>query len=116
MGKHFGMDMSRYAGTFEIVGVVRDAKYNDPDQPARPMFFVPLEQRVHYPDDLMERGGGRSGSLKHRRGRAARSPQAGLHLIELLLRDAHRGNSANRRGLLKGENGTGPPERGILIR
>jgi predicted permease len=56
MGKHFGMDMSRYAGTFEIVGVVRDAKYNDPDQPARPMFFVPLEQRVHYPDDLMERG------------------------------------------------------------
>ena len=42
------MDNSRYAGTFEIVGVARDAKYTDPDQPARPMFFVPLEQRVHY--------------------------------------------------------------------
>jgi predicted permease len=56
IGKHFGMDNSRYAGTFEIVGVARDAKYNDPDQPAKPMFFVPLEQSVHYPDVLMQRG------------------------------------------------------------
>ena len=56
IGKHFGLDMSRYAGTFEIIGVARDAKYNDPDQPAKPMFFVPLEQSVHYPDVLMERG------------------------------------------------------------
>ena len=50
IGKHFGMDSSRYASTFEIVGVARDAKYNDPDQPAAPMFFVPLEQSVHYSD------------------------------------------------------------------
>jgi predicted permease len=56
IGKHFGLDNSRYAGTYEIVGVARDAKYNDPDQPAKPMFFVPLEQSVRYPDDLMERG------------------------------------------------------------
>jgi predicted permease len=56
LGKHFGMDMSRYAGTFEIVGVAHDAKYNDPDQPAKPMFFVPLEQSVHYLDVLMQRG------------------------------------------------------------
>ena len=56
IGKHFGMDNSRYAATFEIVGVVRDAKYNDPDQPAKPMFFVPLEQSVHYSNDMMQRG------------------------------------------------------------
>ena len=56
IGKHFGLDNSRYAGTYEIVGVARDAKYNDPDQPAKPMFFVPLEQSVHYRDALMERG------------------------------------------------------------
>jgi len=56
IGKHFGMDNSRYSGTFEIVGVARDAKYNDADQPAKPMFFVPLEQRVHYSNDLMQRG------------------------------------------------------------
>ncbi len=56
IGKHFGMDISRYASTFEIVGVARDAKYNDPDQPAGPMFFLPLEQSVHYPDVMMQRG------------------------------------------------------------
>jgi len=55
IGKHFGMDNSRYAGTFEIVGVARDAKYNDPDQPAGPMFFLPLEQRVHYTDVDIQR-------------------------------------------------------------
>jgi hypothetical protein len=49
------MDNSRYAGTFEIVGVARDAKYNVPDQPAGPIFFLPLEQSVHYPDVLMQR-------------------------------------------------------------
>ena len=54
IGKHFGMDNSRYAGTFEIVGVARDAKYNDPDQPAAPMFFLPLEQRVHYSDAAIQ--------------------------------------------------------------
>ena len=55
IGKHFGMDMSRYAGTWEIVGVVRDAKYTDPANPARAMFFVPLEQTLHYSDVLMQR-------------------------------------------------------------
>src|SRR5499427_5640884 len=54
IGKHFGMDTSRYASTFEIVGVARDAKYNDPDQPARPMFFLPLEQRVHYSEAAIQ--------------------------------------------------------------
>jgi ABC-type antimicrobial peptide transport system permease subunit len=54
LGKHFGMDNSRYAGTFEIVGVARDAKYTDPDQPANPMFFLPLEQRVHYSDAAIQ--------------------------------------------------------------
>ncbi|HTT17343.1 MAG TPA: ABC transporter permease [Candidatus Sulfotelmatobacter sp.] len=54
IGRHFGMDTSRYASTFEIVGVARDAKYTDPDQPARPMFFLPLEQRVHYSDAAIQ--------------------------------------------------------------
>jgi len=55
LGKHFGMDSSRYASTFEIVGVARDAKYTDPDQPARPMFFLPLEQNVHYSNADIQR-------------------------------------------------------------
>ena len=55
IGKHFGMDMARYAKTYEIVGVVRDAKYTDPDHPVKAMWFVPLEQTLHFDEPLMER-------------------------------------------------------------
>jgi len=55
IGQHFGLDLPRYSSTFEIVGVVRNAKYNDPanTEPPRPMFFVPLAQHSKYEDGSM---------------------------------------------------------------
>ena len=57
LGQHFGLDVPEYAGTFTIVGVVRDAKFAGwgLSRPARRMFYVPLAQTVNYPDDLMKR-------------------------------------------------------------
>ncbi len=66
MGAHFGMDAHDPA-EFEIVGVVDDTKYEDPDQPQLPMAFFPLaqpaeifaereragEERIHYPNDIV---------------------------------------------------------------
>jgi predicted lysophospholipase L1 biosynthesis ABC-type transport system permease subunit len=45
------------AGTYRIVGIVRDAKFAvfGLSRPARPMFFVPLAQRVDYHNDVMRR-------------------------------------------------------------
>ncbi len=51
--KQFGLDMPENAGTFRIVGVVRDAKYTDAQAPVRPMFFVPMTQWAHYQNPLM---------------------------------------------------------------
>jgi predicted permease len=54
LGKHFGMNAPQYASSYEVIGVVHDAKYIDPDQAARPMFFVSLDQREHYGPGLMQ--------------------------------------------------------------
>jgi predicted permease len=48
IGHHFGMDVQANAGTFEIIGVVRDAKYTDVQEATRAMFFVPLKQTTPY--------------------------------------------------------------------
>jgi len=57
LDQHFGLDVPEYAGTFRIVGVVRDAKFAGwgLSRPARPMFYVPLAQNVNYPDELMKK-------------------------------------------------------------
>ena len=57
LAQHFGLDMPQYAGTFSIVGVVRDAKFagGGLSRPARPMFYVPLAQTANYQDDLMKK-------------------------------------------------------------
>ena len=56
LGTHFGLDLPKYSGTYTIVGIVRKAKYNDAanTRPPRPMFFVPLAQRIHYDEPLMQ--------------------------------------------------------------
>jgi len=57
LAQHFGLDVPEYAGTFSIVGVVRDAKFAGfaLDRPARPMFYVPLAQTVDYHDSVMKK-------------------------------------------------------------
>lgn len=44
IGRHFGVFDQKYASNFEIVGIVADAKYNNPREPYRPMYFRPMTQ------------------------------------------------------------------------
>jgi predicted permease len=53
IGKHFGLDLPQYSTAFEIVGVVRDAKYQNPGKSPRAMFYAPLAQRVAYDQPIM---------------------------------------------------------------
>jgi predicted permease len=53
LGKHFGLDLPENSTDFEIVGIVRDAKYTDTRHPAHPMLFIPLAQYVNYKNSLM---------------------------------------------------------------
>jgi predicted permease len=60
LGKRFGLELPSEAGRFRIVGVVRDAKYTSPDEPVRPMCFVPLAQHITYAEPNLNRGEMRS--------------------------------------------------------
>ena len=53
IGKHFGLDLPEYSTSFEIVGVVRDAKYRDPGGTPRPMMYAPLAQHVVYDQPVL---------------------------------------------------------------
>ncbi len=44
IGHHFGTFDQKYAANYEIVGIVTDAKYNNPRDPVRPMYFRPIAQ------------------------------------------------------------------------
>jgi predicted permease len=56
IGEHFGPDKIKYAGTYEIVGVVKDMRYMTYDykDPVQPMFWVPETQTVDYDDPAMK--------------------------------------------------------------
>ena len=60
IGRHFGDFDIKYAGAFEIVGVVADAKYNDPRSEYRPMYFRPLTQKMNVTDPNFVMAEGRS--------------------------------------------------------
>jgi len=52
IGQHFGINKIKYAGTYEIVGVVKDIRYQawDYKEPVNPMFWLPETQTVSYDD------------------------------------------------------------------
>lgn len=55
IGQHFGMDVPKYSGTFEIVGVFRDFKMNDPRGEVNPVFLRPLAQTyTGYQEDILK--------------------------------------------------------------
>ena len=58
IGRHFGVFEQKYAGAFEIVGIVSDAKYTNPRSKVRPMYFRPLNQElpVTHPMEVMAEG------------------------------------------------------------
>ena len=60
IGRHFGIFDHKYAGAFEIVGIVANAKYNNPRQEYRPMYFRPLTQQLKVTDPNYVMAEGRS--------------------------------------------------------
>jgi macrolide transport system ATP-binding/permease protein len=45
IGQHFGIDFPQYSGAWQIVGVFRDFKMNNPREPVKPVYLRPLTQQ-----------------------------------------------------------------------
>jgi predicted permease len=58
IGQHFGPNRLRYAGTFEIVGVVKDIRYMTYNyrEPIKPMYWVSETQTAKYDDPTWQTG------------------------------------------------------------
>jgi ABC-type antimicrobial peptide transport system permease subunit len=57
LGKHFGIDDVKYSGSWEIVGVFKDFKINNPRDEIRPVFLRPLTQQyMGFKDDRFTGG------------------------------------------------------------
>jgi predicted permease len=57
LGQHFGLDLPENANSYQIIGIVRDPRFQgfELNLPARPMFFVPLAQYVNYKQAMMQK-------------------------------------------------------------
>jgi predicted permease len=61
IGKHFGIYEQKFSSSFEIVGIVADAKYQNPREEVRTMYFRPLNQTMAGltdPNEAMAEGRG----------------------------------------------------------
>lgn len=56
IGQHFGIDDPKFSGSWEIVGVFRDFKLNNPRSPIRPVYLRPLSQKFVYNMPEMDSG------------------------------------------------------------
>ena len=58
IGQHFGPGKIKYAGTYEIVGVVKDIRYMTwgMKEPVRPMYLVPEAQTAKWDDPAYDAG------------------------------------------------------------
>lgn len=45
IGQHFGIDFPKYSGAWQIAGVFRDFKMNNPREDVRPVYLRPLSQQ-----------------------------------------------------------------------
>jgi macrolide transport system ATP-binding/permease protein len=53
IGQHFGISYPQYSGSWEIVGVFRDFKMNNPREPVRPVYLRPITQQFTFKEPQM---------------------------------------------------------------
>ncbi len=96
LGAHFGLS-AKDPSELEIVGVVDDTKYEDPERPQLPMVFMPLaqpsevfdprdrveEERMRYPNDIVVHYQGGEGDMAAALPRALGNIDSNLPIVHI---------------------------------
>ena len=114
IGRHFGEIFPKYAKDMEIVGIVEDTKYGQPDQPVPPMFFRPraqvipfdepetmaFETRSLYANDVVLRISGRDPAIESRIRQAFAEIDPNLTVIRVRTFDSQIAGTVNQPQLI----------------
>jgi len=115
IGHHFGVFDQKYASNFEIVGIVADAKYSQPRDDVRPMYFRPMtqfnravtgpnffmaESRSLYPNSITVQYAGDAASLESAARRTLGSISSDLTMVSFRSLDYQVANNFNEERLI----------------
>ena len=115
IGRHFGVFDQKYAGNFEIVGIVADAKYSSPRDSVRSMYFRPMSQfnrnvtggnfymaesRSLYPNSITVRYAGDAASLESTARRTLAGINPDLTIVSFKSLDYQVANNFNEERLI----------------
>ena len=115
IGRHFGVFDQKYASNFEIVGIVADAKYDNPRQEPRSMYFRPMSQfnrnvtgrnffmaesRSLYPNSITVQYAGDAASLEPMARRTLASINPDLTIVSFKSLDYQVANNFNEERLI----------------
>jgi len=115
IGRHFGVFDQKYAGSFEIVGIVADAKYSNPRDSVRSMYFRPMSQfnrnvtgrnffmaesRSLYPNSITVQYAGEAASLESMARRTLASINPDLTIVSFKSLDYQVANNFNEERLI----------------
>ena len=115
IGQHFGTFEQKYANSYEIVGIVADAKYNNPRDEFRPMYFRPMtqlnrnvtepnsfmaESRSIYPNSITVQYAGEAASLESMARRTLANINPDLTIVSFKSLDYQVANNFNGERLI----------------
>lgn len=100
LGKRFGRGGPEHSGDIEVVGVVKDAKYEDLMEQQRAMAYYPYTQSIQYLSNFEVNFSGEAGAIAAETRRAIKEVNRDLPIVEVVRMSEHVGRSLVQQKLI----------------
>ena len=100
LGRRFGRGGPEHSEDIEIIGVVKDAKYGDLTEEAKPMAYYPYSQSINYLGNFEVSFSGEPGTIVAETRRAIKEVNRDLPIVEAVRMSEHVGRSLVQQKLI----------------